>query len=416
MKRLPVSVNHLRLGGSTLLSGVLLALIFSGCGQQPVPTSTPIPELEPAAGVSATGVVVPPMESTLSFTVSGKLVELVVAEGDTVAEGDVIARLDTVLLDADVARAEAALAVAEANLDRSRTGTRPEEIAQAEHNLEAANASVAQAVAQQNSTLAGASEADIAQAEADVQAAFIAQKQAQDAYDVATHWAYNADPDYQARFPISEQPINSQQVENAADRLDIASANLAASQAVLDNLLDGPNPDQLQVAQAQVWVAAAERDAAQASLDLLRAGPRAEDIAVAEARVAEAESGLDAATAARERAILRAPFSGTVMEIYLRAGEFIALGQPAILLAGEGDLQIETTDLNEIDVARVHVGAPVTITFDALPDETVTGTVLSIAPRSSPGTGVNYRVRITLNRVPEALRSGMTAFVDISVE
>jgi HlyD family secretion protein len=343
-------------------------------------------------------------------------VELAVAEGDRVAEGDIIARLETTMLDADVARAEAALAVAEANLDRARTGARLEEIAQAEHDLEAANAGVAQAVAQQDSILAGASEAEIAQAEADVQAAFIAQKQAQDSYDVATGWAYNADPDYQARFPISEQPINSQQVENAGERLDMANANLAASQAVLDDLLNGPEPNELQVAQAQVWVAVAERDAAQAYIDLLQAGPRPEDITLAEARVSEAESGLDAALAARDRGILRAPFSGTVMEIYLRAGEFIGLGQPAILLAGEGELQVETTDLNEIDVARVQIGAPVTITFEALPGETVTGTVLSIAPKSTPGAGVNYRVRITLDRVPEELRSGMTAFVDIAVE
>ena len=79
-------------------------------------------------------------------------------------------------------------------------------------------------------------------------------------------------------------------------------------------------------------------------------------------------------------------------------------------------LQIETTDLGEADVARVREGQSVQVTFDALPGKTFAGTVKRIAPMSTPGqSGVNYAVLVTLNEADPALRWGMTAFVDIQV-
>jgi multidrug efflux pump subunit AcrA (membrane-fusion protein) len=79
-------------------------------------------------------------------------------------------------------------------------------------------------------------------------------------------------------------------------------------------------------------------------------------------------------------------------------------------------LRVETTDLNEIDAAQVEPGSPVTVTFDALVDQVVQGTVISIAPKASEGSGVNYTVVVELEELPPALRWGMTAFVDIEVE
>jgi hypothetical protein len=67
-------------------------------------------------------------------------------------------------------------------------------------------------------------------------------------------------------------------------------------------------------------------------------------------------------------------------------------------------------------VARIAEGAPVDITFDALPGVTIAGTVEKIAARSSEGSGVNYTVTISMDERPEKLRWGMTAFVDIKVE
>jgi multidrug efflux pump subunit AcrA (membrane-fusion protein) len=78
-------------------------------------------------------------------------------------------------------------------------------------------------------------------------------------------------------------------------------------------------------------------------------------------------------------------------------------------------LRVETTDLNEIDVAGIAEGASVNISFDALPGEEVPGTVTRIAPKASEGSGVNFTVIIEMDEIPEGIRWGMTAFVDIEV-
>jgi hypothetical protein len=56
------------------------------------------------------------------------------------------------------------------------------------------------------------------------------------------------------------------------------------------------------------------------------------------------------------------------------------------------------------------------VSFDALPDTLVAGTVASIAPKAAEGAGVNYTVVIDLAEIPAQLRWEMTAFVDIEVE
>ncbi len=113
---------------------------------------------------------------------------------------------------------------------------------------------------------------------------------------------------------------------------------------------------------------------------------------------------------------LVAPFTGTTSKINVREGEWVNTGQNAMLLADLSQLQVETTDLNEIDVARIKEGAPAEITFDALPETKIQGVVERIAARSAEGSGVNYTVTISMQDRPEKLRWGMTAFVDIKVE
>src|SRR5688572_27016184 len=119
-----------------VLAVLLIALLsLIACGSAPTATPTVDAPSDTDAIVSATGIVVPPQEAVLSFTVSGTVVELLVEEGAAVKEGDVLARMDTTQLDASVEEAEAALAVAQANFERSKVGSRPEEIEQAQNDV-----------------------------------------------------------------------------------------------------------------------------------------------------------------------------------------------------------------------------------------------------------------------------------------
>ena len=75
--------------------------------------------------------------------VDGRVVEVAVREGDSVAAGQLLARLDTREVDAAIARAEAERAVAEAELRLARTGGRREDRLAAEAALEGARAAMA---------------------------------------------------------------------------------------------------------------------------------------------------------------------------------------------------------------------------------------------------------------------------------
>ena len=82
---------------------------------------------------------------SLSATASEIVTALPVAEGSVVKIGDVLVRLDDTIQKANVALAQAQLAQAQAVLDKLVRGARPEEIAIAQANVEAATAAFAEA-------------------------------------------------------------------------------------------------------------------------------------------------------------------------------------------------------------------------------------------------------------------------------
>ena len=73
--------------------------------------------------------------------------------------------------------------------------------------------------------------------------------------------------------------------------------------------------------------------------------------------------------------------------------------------------------VDEIDIGRVAVGQPVTITLDALPGETLRGEVTQIADMALPeAVVVSYQVTVRLEPTAAPLRAGMTANVDLVIE
>jgi multidrug resistance efflux pump len=95
----------------------------------------------------------------------------------------------------------------------------------------------------------------------------------------------------------------------------------------------------------------------------------------------------------------------------------IASGQPLVALGDLTTLRMETTDMDEIGVARVVVGQRVDVNFDVLPEQVFPGEVMRISPMAVPGSGgVNCTVVIALNGFDPVIRWGMTAFVDVGAD
>jgi HlyD family secretion protein len=115
-------------------------------------------------------------EVQVAAEVAGRIVELRVEEGDRVTRGDPIARLDTRDTELQLDRARAERAAADAQLRLLEAGSRPEDIRQAQAQVEAAQTDAAAARAELK-----AAEADLERFEALLRANAGSQKQRDDA-------------------------------------------------------------------------------------------------------------------------------------------------------------------------------------------------------------------------------------------
>lgn len=134
---------------------------------------------------------------------------------------------------------------------------------------------------------------------------------------------------------------------------------------------------------------------------------------IADAQAASAQAALDAAQATLAQSTLIAPYDATVASVNAYPGEYVNQNQTIITLATLDAFQIETTDLSERDITKVKVGAPVSITIEAL-NEAFNGKVIRISPISSTvGGDVVFKVTIAFDEQPGDLLWGMTAEVTI---
>jgi multidrug efflux pump subunit AcrA (membrane-fusion protein) len=367
---------------------ILSAFVIVGCGQlgsQDTPTPEPVQVQNVTPIVSATGVIVPAEYTTLSMSTTGLVEDVLVEEGDKVNAGDVLVRLKgREELQASIAAAKFELSAAQKTLDDLND--------QAETSATQALDAISRYTTQVKE----------AQYQLDNFTVPIDQEELEpmDAVDIMKE---KLDQAREAFEPYKNRSSSDTQRRDRKEDLDNAQSDYNVAVRRLEYV-------------TAVEVAQANLDKARKDYEIYRDGPDPAAVKVSEARLENARATLSAAEAALEDLELQALFDGTVTELYIRAGEWVTPGQPIIQLADLAHLQVETTDLNEIDAAQVKSGSTVIVSFDALVDEVVQGTVKSIAPKASAGSGVNYTVIIELDELPEALRWGMTAFVDIEVE
>ncbi len=386
----------------TLRLSLLIGLVFAGCnglGQAGSPTPEAIVDDNLPPIVSATGIVVPATFTSLSMTVGGVVEEVLAAQNDVVNAGQPLLRLaGKEDLQAAIAAARLELVTAQYNLDQLSDDLELR-LAQAERSVIDARQALRDAERRQYNIELAAKPADIDQARANLVLARDRLDKARE--DFAPY--ENKPEDNLTRAALLSVKAQAEEQYNAAVRL-------------LNNLLAGANDLDVAEANAEVTVAQARLSASEREVEILKKGPAPDDVALAEERIANAKAQQMAAESALRDLELLAPISGTVTELYIKQGEFINPGQEVLLLSDLEHLRVETTDLNEIDVARVDVGNPAFVTFDALPDVAVNAKVVRIAPKASVGSGVNYTVELVLEEIPAKLRWGMTAFVDIEVD
>lgn len=366
---------------------------LTGCGGATTATPTDVPVVAQGGegSVVAEAVIEPARWNDVRFGIGGVVAQVFVQEGSVVEAGTPLAQLETADLERAVERARMSLRQAEIALEQLQEPPDETDIRQAQNAVDQAAAALDAArlnlQAVLNSPLLNEALED-----------------AQKAYDDAKQ-RYEATL---ARYNRGE--IDYWYVDH--DRKLYEDAELALRR------VQQQGAAQQTAARNEVTRAQQAYQEAQDALARLLEGAKSSEIEAAELAVRAAQLALEEAQDNLARATLTAPFAGTVTAVNVKGGDVVAAGQSACVLATLDQLQARTTDLTELDVARVAVGQPATVTVDALPGREFTGKVSAIALQARDYRGdVVYAVTVALDKVGDApLRWGMTALVEIQTE
>lgn len=246
-------------------------------------------------------------------------------------------------------------------------------------------------------------------------------------------------------------PISASVVSPSVDGT-VASINVQAGQSVNEgDVLMTIKNDELDrnVAEAQRAVTAAQEDLknAQAALAAAQAAPTldgdgataptdvtsdASAVSSAQRNLASAQATLDQANAKAAERTVKAPSSGSIVELNAKVGATVTGG----MVMGEGDtsggkqcMQIAdlskmkvTVQVGEKDIAKIAVGQSANVTYPAFPDIVSQGTVTAIASVANSdaanggGGSVTFNVDILIEAPDSRLKPGMTAEVSVVTE
>ena len=249
------------------------------------------------------------------------------------------------------------------------------------------------------------------------------------------------------------KPISASVVSPSVDGT-VAQINAQAGQSVNEgDVLMTIKNDELDnaVAEAQRAVAAAQEDLnnAQTALAAAQAAPTldgdgatastdatanasASAVTSAQRNLASAQATLDQANAKAAERTVKAPSSGSIVELNAKVGATVTGG----MVMGEGDtsggkqcMQIAdlskmkvTVQVGEKDIAKIAVGQSANVTYPAFPDIVSQGTVTAIASVANSdaanggGGSVTFNVDILIEAPDSRLKPGMTAEVSVVTE
>jgi len=375
----------------SLLSFVLL-LAACGGNQAPVVEPDPAPTEAALDQVVAEGKLLPVPSVELAFAAAGVVDEVLVESGQEVTAGEVLARLQNhEAIQAEVAQAEQAYLLEEQTFDRAE--------AEALAELAAANEAVRQAQY----------ELDNFDIPSDLRG--------MTASEALTYTYENLEV---AREAFEPYRYLEERLEKELAREDPANPRVYRDTAKTykkrldDAWADYDKAIRWAGLEADVEGAKARRAQAGQELEALLSDGTAVETSVALAQFESARTRLTAARAALAGYELRAPFDGTLLSLDLALGESVLPGRPVGFLADTRHWQVETTDLAEIDIARVNLEDPVTIKLDAFPGEEFTGKVIEIDPVGREYLGdMTYQVTVLLDAADERFKWNMTAIVTI---
>jgi len=349
--------------------------------------------------------------------VGGRVVDVLVSEGEQVHSGQLLIQLDDALLQTQLHQARAALNVARANFDMVAAGTTPEtqQAAIAAASFQLLTARQALDRLNDNADLEAAlllqSVANAEKAVDDAQRRFDNLNTASDQADIDGAYAnliltkdkldkadeafdpYRNKPDtnvtkaaYQSKLAQAQLTYdaavrkynnltgtaNAIDLSKAAADLELAKVQLADLQDRYEIKKNGPDPDDVALAEAQIANAEAQLALAQAE------NPTAEQLAVSQAQLDLAQSNLEIIQVQIDQTQIYAPADGVVISRLVEPGELALPNTILLELAQLQDLTV-TVYLPEDRYGLVLLGQVVEVTSDSFAGVVFSGQVVYIA-------------------------------------
>jgi HlyD family secretion protein len=335
-------------------------------------------------------------EINVGSKVAGRIAAVLVKEGQEVKQGEPLIRFESYDLDARRADAIAAVAQAEANLERVKNLSRPEEIAQAQAQAEAARMNYEIARNGPRRQEIDAARADLAAAAAD--------------YEVAKTTLARVE-----RL-VRSGDLSRQEYDNAKASFDRASARREAARQRLDLLAAGTRKEEIQRARQQYEQAAANRE-------LVERGARKEDIEVARAQLDRSRAALQQVETQMVELEVKAPADAVVEVLQVRPGDLINANSPVATLVEINRLWVRVY-VPEPELGSAQLGKEVSVTVDTFKGESFKGVIEEIASRGEftprnvqtreERTHQVFSMRVRLDNSARKLRAGMAADVSIT--
>lgn len=341
-----------------------------------------------SAVVDETGEVYADQTAMLFWETKGIVGEIDVELGEEVIEGQILATLNESSLPQTIYLAQQDLINAERALENLYEGSAE---AAAISQLAVANARDALDSAEYRWTLNQpgnrASEEELKSAKAKKTIAKKRLDQSQQAYDNA-----------------------SGSIAKAKAQINLTAAINQHQYAVwyLNWLQDGGDEIEMAIFDANVAVGLANLEAAEREYNRVKDGPDPDDITMAEARISAAQASLDMTS-------ITAPFGGAVTSVDVLPGDMVSPNTLAFRIDKLSNLMVDV-GVSEIDINQIGVGQPVTLSFDAILGKEYQGEVVEVSPVGVKVQGlVSFEVTIELNDADEDVRPGLTAAVSIVV-
>ncbi len=222
-----------------------------------------------------------------------------------------------------------------------------------------------------------------------------------------------------AKLHLAQIEKNSKQdrYDNAAGATNKAHAQILLTAAInqyqqarwyVNWLQEGADDIEMSILDANVSVALANLESAERQYEKVKDGPDPDDIKMAEARIAGAQASLDAA-------FITAPFDGVITAVKVLPGDLVAPNSLAFRIDNLNNLLVDVA-VSEVDINLISIGQPTKLAFDAILGKEYQGEVVSVSPVGILQQGlVSFEVTIKVLDADEEVRPGLTAAIQIVV-